>query len=31
MVKLHSRIPEGPLAEKWSNYKSNQNLAVRVY
>ncbi len=26
MVKLHSRIPEGPLAEKWSNYKSNQNL-----
>ena len=26
MVKLHSRIPEGPLAEKWSNYKSNQDL-----
>ena len=26
MVKLESRIPEGPLAEKWSNYKSNQNL-----
>jgi succinate dehydrogenase / fumarate reductase flavoprotein subunit len=26
MVKLNSRIPEGPLAEKWSNYKSNQNL-----
>ncbi len=26
MVKLHSRTPEGPLAEKWSNYKSNQNL-----
>src|SRR5210317_1432032 len=26
MVKLHSRIPEGPLAEKWSNYKNNQNL-----
>jgi len=26
MVKLHSRIPDGPLAEKWSNYKSNQNL-----
>ena len=26
MVKLQSRIPEGPLAEKWSNYKSNQNL-----
>ncbi|TFH28038.1 MAG: fumarate reductase/succinate dehydrogenase flavoprotein subunit [Bacteroidia bacterium] len=26
MVKLNSRIPDGPLAEKWSNYKSNQNL-----
>jgi len=26
MVKLHSKTPEGPLAEKWSNYKSNQNL-----
>ena len=26
MVKLQSRIPEGPLAEKWSNYKSNQNM-----
>jgi succinate dehydrogenase / fumarate reductase flavoprotein subunit len=26
MVKLNSRIPEGPLAEKWSNYKSSQNL-----
>ncbi|MEN8228017.1 MAG: fumarate reductase/succinate dehydrogenase flavoprotein subunit [Bacteroidota bacterium] len=26
MVKFHSRVPEGPLAEKWSNYKSNQNL-----
>jgi succinate dehydrogenase / fumarate reductase flavoprotein subunit len=26
MVKLESRIPEGPIADKWSNYKSNQNL-----
>src|SRR5210317_2244296 len=26
MVKLQSKIPEGPLDEKWSNYKSNQNL-----
>ncbi len=26
MVKLQSKIPEGPLSEKWSNYKSNQNL-----
>jgi succinate dehydrogenase / fumarate reductase flavoprotein subunit len=26
MVKIESRIPEGPLAEKWSSFKSNQNL-----
>ena len=26
MDKLHSNIPDGPLAEKWSSYKSNQNL-----
>jgi succinate dehydrogenase / fumarate reductase flavoprotein subunit len=26
MVKIQSRIPEGPLADKWSSYKSNQNL-----
>jgi succinate dehydrogenase / fumarate reductase flavoprotein subunit len=26
MVKIQSRIPEGPLAEKWSNFISNQNL-----
>jgi len=26
MVKIQSRIPEGPLAEKWSSFKSNQNL-----
>ncbi len=26
MVKIQSRIPEGPLAEKWSHFKSNQNL-----
>ena len=26
MQKLNSRIPDGPLAEKWSNYKSSQNL-----
>ncbi len=26
MVKLQSNIPEGPLAEKWSFFKSNQNL-----
>ncbi len=26
MHKLKSNIPEGPLAEKWSHFKSNQNL-----
>ena len=26
MVKFDSKIPDGPLAEKWSNYKAGQNL-----
>lgn len=26
MTKLDSKIPEGPLDKKWSNYKANQNL-----
>ena len=26
MTKLNSRIPEGPIEKKWSNFKSNQNL-----
>ena len=26
MAKLDSKIPEGPLAEKWTNYKGKQNL-----
>ena len=26
MTKINSRIPDGPLENKWSNYKSNQNL-----
>jgi succinate dehydrogenase / fumarate reductase flavoprotein subunit len=26
MVKLNSKIPAGPLAEKWENYKAGQNL-----
>lgn len=26
MVKIQSNIPDGPLAEKWSSFKSNQNL-----
>lgn len=26
MAKLNSKIPEGPLAEKWTNYKAHQNL-----
>jgi succinate dehydrogenase / fumarate reductase flavoprotein subunit len=25
-MKLNSKIPSGPLAEKWSHYKSHQNL-----
>ena len=25
-MKLDSKIPQGPLAEKWTNYKSKQNL-----
>ena len=26
MTKLNSRIPEGPIDKKWSDFKSNQNL-----
>jgi len=26
MTKLDSKIPAGPIAEKWSNYKAHQNL-----
>lgn len=26
MATLNSKIPEGPLAEKWTNYKAHQNL-----
>ncbi len=26
MTKLNARIPEGPLAEKWANYKAGQKL-----
>jgi len=26
MVKLDAKIPEGPLARKWDNYKANQKL-----
>ncbi|MDD6211449.1 MAG: fumarate reductase/succinate dehydrogenase flavoprotein subunit [Bacteroidales bacterium] len=26
MTKIDSKIPEGPLAEKWSNYKNHQKL-----
>ena len=25
-VKVDSKIPEGPLAEKWTNYKAHQKL-----
>ena len=26
MVKLNSKVPEGPLAEKWTRYKAAQKL-----
>ncbi len=26
MIKLDSKIPEGPLAEKWTNYRASQKL-----
>lgn len=26
MTKIDSKIPQGPLAEKWSNYKNHQKL-----
>lgn len=26
MVKLDAKIPHGPIAEKWTNYKAHQNL-----
>ncbi len=26
MTKIDSKIPEGPLAQKWTNYKNNQKL-----
>lgn len=26
MTKLDSKIPQGPIAEKWTNYKAHQNL-----
>lgn len=26
MTKLDSKIPQGPVAEKWTNYKAHQNL-----
>lgn len=25
-IKINSKIPEGPLAEKWTNYKAHQKL-----
>ena len=26
MTTINSRIPEGPVAEKWTNYKAHQRL-----
>ena len=29
MSTIDSKIPEGPLAEKWTNYKAHQKLVNR--
>ena len=29
MTKIDSKIPEGPVAEKWTNYKAHQKLVNR--
>ena len=26
--QINSKIPEGPIAEKWTNYKAHQRLAT---
>ena len=26
MTQINSKIPEGPVAEKWTNYKAHQRL-----
>ena len=26
MSEINSKIPQGPLAEKWTNYKNHQKL-----
>lgn len=26
MAEINSKIPEGPLADKWTNYKDHQKL-----
>ena len=26
MTKIDSKIPDGPVAEKWTNYKAHQKL-----
>ena len=28
MTKIDSKIPEGPVAEKWTNYKAHQKLVT---
>ena len=27
MTKIDSKIPEGPVAEKWTNYKAHQKIS----
>jgi hypothetical protein len=29
MVKIDAKIPEGPIAQKWENYKANQKLVTQ--
>ena len=28
MTQIDSKIPQGPLAEKWTNYKNHQKLVI---
>ena len=28
MTKIDSKIPEGPVAEKWTNYKAHQKFCL---
>ena len=30
MSEINSKIPQGPLAEKWTNYKNHQKLVLSL-